>query len=217
MKGLCIFLIGVVICTASFGQADHLTLYKYSNTNKTKKIKVNRDIRLGKSLQMSDSLESTKWIHGKFLKVSGDSIILETDVIRINHKYTTDQKTVSTSEYIKYNTEVTDAQARQSIAFSDIDIITHRIRNHDFFDEYVTVGIWLSVITTFIVAPLVSINYSEGTFNSNTYRNWALAGTAGFALSISVSTLSHRTTTLQIDPDWPVKKKKKKKLWTWSK
>ncbi|NQT78275.1 MAG: hypothetical protein HQ565_11205 [Bacteroidetes bacterium] len=217
MKGICIFLLGLLICTTSIGQSDHLTLYKLSNTNKTKKIKVNKAVKIGKSLLMSDSLESTKWINGKFLKVSGDSIILKTDVIRINHKFTTNQKTVSTGESTRFNAELTDAQAIQSIAFSDIDFISSKSRHDEFHDEFLTAGLWLSVITTFIVAPLVSINYTEGTFNANTYKNYALAGTACFALSVTISFLTNDTPGYQINPDWPEKKKKKKKLWKFGK
>jgi hypothetical protein len=47
-----------------------------------------------------------------------------------------------------------------------------------------------SVSALLLAAPLVSINYKNGTFNSNRYFSWAYTSMAGIAISLPISILS---------------------------
>ncbi|MFH0895554.1 MAG: hypothetical protein V2A54_14040 [Bacteroidota bacterium] len=50
--------------------------------------------------------------------------------------------------------------------------------------------IGVSVLTTLILAPLISINYKNGTFNSDKYFTLAGAGLVGIAIGIPISALT---------------------------
>lgn len=51
-----------------------------------------------------------------------------------------------------------------------------------------------ALITTLVVAPLVSINYKNGDFNANRYYTWAGAGLAGLSIGIPMILFSREKT-----------------------
>jgi hypothetical protein len=102
---------------------------------------------------------------------------------------------------VKYSDTISDA-VQISYAIDDIEYIEIS-RSYEKLEGAGIVGVVFSALTTFVVAPLVSINYQEGSFNSNTYRNWALAGTAGMAVSFPFIIFSNKTKRYKINGCWP--------------
>jgi hypothetical protein len=166
---LTLILFSSTICYSQEGDS-HLTLYKYG-TSKTRKIKKEKFVTVnmnsqyqtygGFILDVSDSnLCITKEYHTRFLET-------DTTEIEVNYSYTgsnlgpTIQLSLSDVNYVKYEPE-----ARTVFA---------------------SIGAF-SLLTSLIVAPLVSFGYKTGEFNSDRYltiMKYSLPLTAvGFSLSI---------------------------------
>lgn len=215
MKYLVILIVGLLICATAIGQTDHLTLYKLPEKNKTKRIKLNKPIKFEIGLQKTDTLKSWKRIDGKLLNVGIDSITVEFHKEHYRKQVTTPLATTITSKTIDYNDSVFGKQFSESYAIDDIDYIDF-IRSNETWESIGIAGIICSALTTFVVAPLVSINYKDGTFNSNTYKNWALAGTAGMAISIPIAIFSSKSKRYVVTANGVVCAKKgcAKRTWT---
>jgi hypothetical protein len=210
MKKLVILIVGLLICLTAIGQTDHLTLYKLPKKNKTKRIKLYKPINFEIGLQKTDTLKSWKRIEGKLLNVGIDSLTIEYQKEHYNKLITTPLASTTTTKTINYNDSVYEKQFSESYAIDDIDYIDF-IRSNETWEGVGIVGIICSALTTFVVAPLVSINYKDGTFNSNTYRNWALAGTAGMAISFPIVIFSSKTKRYPMKQNW---KGYTKDIWT---
>lgn len=215
MKNLVILIIGLLICATAIGQTDHLTLYKLPGKNKTKRIKLNKPIKFEIGLQKTDTLKSWKRIEGKLLNVGIDSLTVAIQKEHYNQVAITPIVSTTTSKTVVYNDSIYVNPFSGSYAIDDIDYIDF-IRTNETWEGIGIAGIICSALTTFVVAPLVSINYKDGTFNSNTYKNWALAGTAGMAISIPIVIFSSKSKRYAINENGVVCTKKgcAKGIWT---
>ncbi|RLD57557.1 MAG: hypothetical protein DRI97_05080 [Bacteroidetes bacterium] len=215
MKKLAILIVGILICFTAIGQTNHLTLYKLPEKNKTKRIKLNKPINFVIDLHTTDTLDSWMRIEGKLLNVGIDSLTVEYKKEYYSKLITTPMASTTTTKTIKFNDSVFGKQFSKSYAIDDIDYIDF-IRSSETLEGIGIAGIIISALTTFVVAPLVSINYKDGTFNSNTYKNWALAGTAGMAISIPITIFSSKSKRHAIDENEVgcIKKRCAKGAWT---
>jgi len=189
MKNLVILIVGFLICLTAIGQTDHLILYKLPEKNKTKRIKINTSFNFEIGLQDTDTLKTWKQVKGKLLDVGTDSLTVLFQKEYYSKVHISPLATTTTNKTINYNDSLNGKQFSVSYAIDDIDYIEY-FRSHETWESIGIAGIICSALTTFVVAPLVSINYQDGTFNSNTYKNWALAGTAGMAISFPIAIFS---------------------------
>ena len=207
MKNLFILIIGLLICATAIGQTDHLTLYKLPAKNKTKRIKLNKPIKFEIGLQKTDTLKSWKRIEGKLLNVGIDSLTVAFRKEYYSQLAITPIASTTTNKTVVYNDSIYVNPFSESYAIDDIDYIDF-IRSNETWEGIGIVGVICSALTTFVVAPLVSINYKDGTFNSNTYKNWALAGTAGMAISIPIVIFSSKSKRYAVNENGAVCAKK---------
>jgi len=215
MKNLVILIVGLMICFTAIGQTDHLNLYKLPKKNKSKRIKLNKPIKFEIGLQNTDTLKSWKRIDGKLLNVGIDSLTVVFQKEYYSQLLISPLASTTTNKTIDYNDSVYGKQFSKSYAIDDIDYIDV-IRSHETWETIGITGVICSALTTFVVAPLVSINYKDGTFNSNTYKNWALAGTAGMAISIPIAIFSSSNKRYAIDKNGVVCTKKGCVKGTWT-
>jgi len=198
MKNLVILIVGILICTSALGQTDHLSLYKLPEKNKTKRFRVNKPFHFEIGLQKTDTLKSWKRIEGKLLNVGTDSLTIELKKEHYSKQLISPVGPSTTRKTIVYNDSVSGKPFSESYAIDDIDYVDF-IRKSETLEGIGIAGVICSALTTFVVAPLVSINYKDGTFNANTYKNWALAGTAGMAISFPLMIFSSRSKRFAIN------------------
>ena len=79
---------------------------------------------------------------------------------------------------------------RQTLAKNNIFLIKYKSRTADTFTNIGHFILSLGTITSLIVAPLISINYSNGNFNTKLYYSCALSGLAAATISIPMVVLS---------------------------
>ena len=77
-----------------------------------------------------------------------------------------------------------------SVAKVDIDYISYRSKNAEAYHNSGLVITTLGALTALVVAPLVSLNYSEGAFNSDRYFRWAgiSLGATGVGVAMTLGT-----------------------------
>ena len=210
MKNLYILIIGLLICFTATGQTDHLLLYKLPDKTKVRKIKLNSHVSIKTALNKTDTTRSWNYFHGKLVKVDNGTFTVKLTNVKISNVNTSGIKKETFVKSIVYNDSTPDGIVQKSFAYDDIDFIRHS-KKHKTIEGIGTGMAWIGAFTTLILAPLVSINYSDWTFNANTYKNYALAGTAMIAVSIPILFCTNRNRTFQIRPGWD---ENNKKLWS---
>ena len=188
MKKLCLIIIGLLIGLSSAGQSEHLYLYKLPDKTKKKKIKLNREVSFRMNMQTEGDLRTWDMVRGELISADKNHITVMVKKEEKHSSETSDTMITNSSRVVNYK-DTLEGYQQIRYAKDNIEYIDYRW-NNDKLETAGTVGLILSSITTFVVAPLVSIDYKNGTFNSNTYRNWALAGTAGMAVSIPILVVS---------------------------
>lgn len=201
MKHLWLCCFSVMFCFITSGQTDYFSIYKLPKTKCDKKFKLNKTFTIGYGLQLSDSMRTWKLTEGKLLLVDDKTITMEVYKNRIYSEFKGKGIETSSSEIVKYNDSLAEA-VQKSYTIDDIEYIEIS-RHNEKLEAIGIAGVIFSAITTFVIAPLVSIDYQQGTFNSNTYRNWALAGTAGMAVSFPLVIFSNKTKRYKINSCWP--------------
>lgn len=93
-------------------------------------------------------------------------------------------KNTETDYFFTYNWEYRD------ININNIEYVTYTSPARETLNSIGLIITGYSVITTLLVAPLVSINYREGGFNSDRYFIWAGAGLAGLTIGIPLLSLA---------------------------
>lgn len=83
-----------------------------------------------------------------------------------------------------------------NIGLKNLNSITYTSPSRDFFRTFGYAVTVLSVLTTTIVAPLVSINYKSGNFNTDRYFKFASGGLIGLSVGIPIIVVSKPKTYL---------------------
>jgi hypothetical protein len=83
-----------------------------------------------------------------------------------------------------------DSVSIQTLKIKDLNFLKYNSRTRSTFHDMGSIISVFSVSALLLAAPLVSINYKNGTFNSNRYFSWAYTSMAGIAISLPISILS---------------------------
>jgi len=200
MKRLICLCIAILISIPIFAQEKHLKLYQLPKKTKVRKIKLNSNINFRINTVKTDTSRNWNTIHGKLVSVDKDHIMLRVSKEEKIISSKTDIVDYYTWKTITYKDSVEDLMLT-TYAKENIEYLEIRREN----EKLQTAGITMMLIslgTVLVVAPLVSIDYSDWTFNANTYRNWALAGTAGVVVSIPLILFSSNWRRYSLDEKW---------------
>jgi hypothetical protein len=201
MKHIWFICFSLMFCFIASGQTDHFTIYKLPKANRSKNVKLNKTFTIGYDLEVSDSMRTWKKTKGKLAQVNDNTLTLQVYNVQTYSELKEYGKLSSSTDILEYSDTLKDA-VRISYAIDDIEYLEIS-RYNEQLEKIGITGAIFSALTTFVIAPLVSIDYQERTFNSNTYRNWALAGTAGMAISFPLLVSSSKTKRYKINDSWP--------------
>ncbi|MEN8224617.1 MAG: hypothetical protein ABFS05_04580, partial [Bacteroidota bacterium] len=183
MKKIFVLIFSLSICFSVYAQNKDLLFFKLPDKHRTVKIKPGAWISFTQEPFTLDSLEVKKYVSGILNFAKNDSINMEVEKMHTGIKLDsvlTKQITISTGKWPAQTFKT------ESYAVSDMCSIRYQNRSGRFFSEIGIYLAWASFVTAAVVAPLVSINYKEGTFNMDTYKSVVMAGGIGFGISIPI-------------------------------
>jgi len=189
MKKIILLIGSLLICSSVHAQNKDLILFKLPDKKQTIKIKSGAWISFTQSLYTPDSLQMAKWISGRLNFAMNDSINMEVEKIRTGIKL---ESGIIEENILSKGGCVLTAFKTESYPISIICGITYKNKSGEFFTKAGTYLAVASLLTAAIVAPLVSINYQEGTFNLDTYKSVVIAGGIGFGVSIPILVISRK-------------------------
>jgi len=160
----------------------NFSFYIVNSLDSTKKKKIDQyDISLGlKSGFVRRNLS------GRVYQIYDSSL---TFVVYLENNVFSKGDFLSKTEYI-YGLTDSDSLVIQTINMKDLNYLRCISPTRDFIHFYSQVATFLSATTLLFVAPLVSINYKNGDFNSHRYYTWAGSGLAGVAICIPIMYLT---------------------------
>jgi len=164
-------------------------LYLVNAADSTKQILINNtavDLTL-KNIDFDTSVIEYQHIHlnGNLENITDTSVsfVVWSESINLELKNGATKNT-ETEYYFTENWEYRD------ININNIEYVTYTSPAKETLATIGTIISAYSVITTLLVAPLVSIKYREGGFNSERYFIWAGAGLAGLTIGIPLLILT---------------------------
>ncbi len=83
-----------------------------------------------------------------------------------------------------------DEPIYRDVNFKNIDFIQYASPFRQTLNSFASATTILSFVTAFLIAPLVSIKYRDGGFNTNRYFRWAGVGLAGLTVGIPLTILA---------------------------
>lgn len=189
MKKIFVLIFSLAICFSVYAQNKDLLLFKLPDKHHTIKIKPGAWISFTKKSFTLDSLKIHKTISGKLNFAINDSINVRVEKMHTRIKLDsvlTKQITISDGDW--------PAQAfkSESYAVSNMCSLRYQNRSGRIFSKISSHLLWVSIVTAAVVAPLVSINYKEGTFNMDTYKSVVMAGGIGIGVSIPILLFSNK-------------------------
>jgi hypothetical protein len=171
-----------------FGQSEHLKLYRMPEKNKSKTIRNGAYIRIDIRSYTADSLRKVDIFEGQFLNRYSDSLLIDLETKTTNTYL--DDKFIKQEILSRGIGPDKVPYKQESIALGDINWIIYQSKPAIVSRKIGTALFFTSFLTATLIAPLVSINYGEGTFNLERYRAIAVAGSIGVGVSIPILLLS---------------------------
>jgi len=190
MKKVLLFTLSVLICFSVYAQNNDLLLFKLPDKKQTIKIKPGAWISLQQKISFTpDSLRISNSITGKLNFAGTDSINMMVNEIRTYYEMDSSitKQIVISGKGWPFETYKSD-----SYPISDISMLRYQNKSGHVFSEIGKYICLASIITVAVVAPLVSIDYKNSTFNMDTYKSVMIAGTVGIGISIPILILSQK-------------------------
>jgi len=173
-----------------YAQNNDLLLFKLPDKKQTIKIKPGAWISLQQKISFTpDSLRIRNTITGKLNFARTDSINMMVNQIRTYYEMDSciTKQIVISGKGWPFETFKSD-----SYPISDISMLRYQNKSGHVFSEIGKYICLASIITVAVVAPLVSIDYKNKTFNMDTYKSVMIAGAVGIGISIPILILSQK-------------------------
>lgn len=156
-------------------QAQGLVL-ENTATGKTKALKEGGKITLHLDLPASGQAEYSN------RQLAGSLELPQYGMLRLMPEWETQEYQFDNGLKKKNETNYQALAGRKpmSIATKDVRSIQYRTKSAQERTEIGGIAVLVGALSTLVVAPLVSIDYSEGTFNGDTYFRWA-----GYSLGVT--------------------------------
>lgn len=187
MKRIFLITLGVLICFSVYSQRDDLRLFKLPDKKHSIRVKTGAWLSLSRRLYTPDSMRVNETISGRLVFATNDSINLNVD------EYITSSKIDSAlykQTMIRKQGWPNKPYKTESYPLSDIRMLRYQNKSGEVFTKVGTYLFFASLVTAAVVAPLVSIDYKNGTFNMDTYKSVVIAGGIGIGISIPIMIFS---------------------------
>jgi hypothetical protein len=181
-----------------------------SNRIKTITIKPGTDVTVSSQIFKNDTFQENHFYTGIFKGGTKDSLYLELNSVMTNKEYVNGIKETRNFPRKQYLSIMGQDTSRMCIPLQQIHALDYQKKNISGWAE-LGEPIILTSLLVMVAAPLISINYKDGSFNDERYKKWALGSTAGLAAGfVTIFTFAilgdhHK---IQFKPGWPDKKAK---------
>jgi len=128
----------------------------------------------------SRTLDSVRYLQGKILSITDTSIIIAPTYDYIIRRYHTD----SIQQFIK---QQKDANYSVNLGFKNIEQVNYQTYNSQNWNGIGISSMIIGGIISLFVAPLISLNYKEGGFNSSRYLTCASIGLGCIMIGIPIT------------------------------
>ena len=145
--------------------------------------------------------DSTRSLNGKVLGLTNKKLTIAPTIDITNIDYLCDSSFYSKKWENKY-------KYTTNIDFSDILKIEYQSYSAHNWEAFGVASIFIGGLTTLIISPLISINYKNGSFNSDRYFKSAAFGLGLVSFGIPITILAKEKTYYFKDHE-----PKKKKIW----
>lgn len=185
----------MTLAKMSFAQ-DPLLLNSYKKPNKIVKILPSEQIYLELNPDTTFAPGSTRKhnLTGKFINVVSKEIIMNVTYENINTEFLNGTETNLRNDYNVKDTSKFKFTEMRNIDLSKISSISFSSKPN-LGHKLVSVGsafVFVSGITALVIAPLISINYKNGDFNTNRYYSVLTGCAGGLAIGIPIMAFSGR-------------------------
>lgn len=183
MKPLLFFAFAIFLSTCVYSQNKYFTIKKIDG-NKSHKIRVNAWINIENYKLVNDTLKKVDFVEGWIDEISNDSILIDIS-------YTGDKLALADkSSLYTYHDYPSGTKYKKSYPIHGIDYIHWENRRRMIFHD---LGRGITIVSAFfglVVAPLVSIDFKDKSFNLDTYKSWLIGGFSPLCFSIPLTLLS---------------------------
>ncbi len=172
--------------------AHNTDFFLVNSVDTTKRVKLNYQIstNLNYSERNSDSLidHKTYNMQGFIVNLTNASLNYDIASESIIVKYSNGVESTINTEYL--STDYSGDDNLRSISLNKLNYIDYSSPKRSFCYSLAGTTTFLAVLTTFVVAPLVSINFQNGDFNKKRYYAVAGSGLIGLSVGIPMMLLS---------------------------
>ncbi len=133
------------------------------------------------------AIDSTRILNGRILELTQEKIRILPSLDIIDIDYSCD------SSYYRKQWK-SNTKLPTSIKISDISKIEYQSYSAQQWSDNGFASIIIGSLTTLIVAPLISINYKDGSFNSKRYFSTAAIGLGFVSIGIPITIISRKKT-----------------------
>lgn len=193
-------LLSLLLLLMPFAKAQKSeTFLLINNGKKYKKLyvsKLNECFRLGSTIKLENGLDSTNYFLAHFKGISAGKLKFEVK----NHIITVGNCDTSTQIKHWYG----NFRKEMDFDIESIDDITHQTDRQANWEVggYFTLSV--GILTSLVIAPLISINYKNGNFNKDRYYKTAALGIGMVGISIPITVISRKKTYIfKFDKDKP--------------
>jgi hypothetical protein len=211
MKNVSLIGILILLVYLATAQTESLKIYKLPEKNISRTLKKGAYLNLGIRSITSDSLKLEDLWEGRFVEATGDSLLIHLGK-RSSYLYLENGLVEQTIISPGFCADPPPYKF-ENIPLDKISMIQYKNKSGIVFRKIGNILFFTSFFTGTIVAPLVSFNYGEGTFNINRYKTIAIAAGTGLVISIPIMAFSKKK-TLGFEPGVYYKQRD---IWTFEK
>lgn len=171
---------------------NNIDFYLINSMDSTKKVKLVPKIayELNYKEQITDTLINFKRVtlQGYIVNLNKTTLNFDISNESVYMKLKNGFESQTYNDYSSFNYFGNDNMRK--INLKNLNYINYTSPSRDFFRTLGYATTFISVLTTVVVAPLVSINYKNGGFNKNRYYTFAGSGLIGLSVGIHLIVFS---------------------------
>lgn len=183
MRNVLLALAALFICLHAESQSRYFKIRK-EDGNRTLKVRLYADIEVMRKEKTSDSTYKEYYTDGLIKEISRDTLYIKT---RYTHTRNFIDKNTFRGEHASYSW---CDEKMSRIAYNDIDYLYYWNSSRQALNRTAATFMAFSIIAGTIVAPLVSYNFTNKSFNTDRYTGWVLASAVGLGVSIPLTILT---------------------------
>lgn len=210
MKKLLLLVLTLIVGFTLIAQTWKAPVYRIDGKPKMKTVKLKSGIsmEIGRLLIDNDTLKENKYLYGNFKGVTGDTLQMTLNRIRIKSVHTNGSRTDSFIPAKSLIAPAPDSTYIMNASLTDIDFLAYRNNSIAWLTDTEDFFLFGSLMVL-IASPFICYDYKNQTFNAERYKYWGLGCTAGIVTGISLQILGGASQKkFQFHGSWPSEKAK---------